>query len=146
MVYTMENLNIILPSSYLYKRQSTMLSKCQISLTFLEEKLQCYKILWNSSRFLSWSPRSNVCVWPYNFYVATMTWLTATGYLCHKLPRICSVCRNYNLVLSSFMTYHRLCNKSHTTDAACGIGIVYLSVRNTCVHPRCLVRFVLLNL
>ena len=38
-----------------------------------------------------------------------------------------SVCRNHNLVLSSCMTYHRLCNKSHTTDAACGTGTVYPS-------------------
>ena len=25
-----------------------------------------------------------------------MTWLTATEYLCHKLPQICTVCRNNN--------------------------------------------------
>jgi hypothetical protein len=50
----------------------------------------------------------------------TMTFRTATKYLCHKLPRICSVCRNYYPVLSSFITYHRICNKSNTTGASCG--------------------------
>jgi hypothetical protein len=34
-----------------------------------------------------------------------------------KWPRICSVCRNHNPFLSSFMTYHRVCNKSNTTAA-----------------------------
>ena len=43
--------------------------------------------------------------------VATKTWLIGTEYLCHKLPRICSFYRNYNSVLSSLMTYHRLSNK-----------------------------------
>jgi hypothetical protein len=32
--------------------------------------------------------------------------------LCHGWPRICSVCRNHNMVLSLFITYHNLCNKS----------------------------------
>ena len=32
------------------------------------------------------------------------------GYLCHKWPRICSTCRKHFPVLSSFMTYHRVCN------------------------------------
>ena len=33
-------------------------------------------------------------------------WLIVAKYQCHKLPRICSVCRNHNPTLSSFMTYH----------------------------------------
>ena len=37
-----------------------------------------------------------------------------TAYLCHKWPRVCSVCRNKYPVLSPFMTYHRMCNKSNT--------------------------------
>jgi hypothetical protein len=37
-----------------------------------------------------------------------------------QMTQICSVCRNYNPVLSSFMTYHRDCNKSNTTRATCG--------------------------
>ena len=35
-----------------------------------------------------------------------MAWLTVIVYLCHKLLRICSTCRNHFPVLSSFMTYH----------------------------------------
>ena len=38
-----------------------------------------------------------------------------------------SVCRNYNPVLSSFMTYHRVCNQSDMTGTACGAGSAYPS-------------------
>jgi hypothetical protein len=31
-----------------------------------------------------------------NFTVATMTWLTAMEYLCHKWPRICSTCHKHS--------------------------------------------------
>jgi len=44
------------------------------------------------------------------FTVATMTWLTVMEYLCHKWPRICSTCRKHFPVLSSFMTFHLVCN------------------------------------
>ena len=33
----------------------------------------------------------------------------------------------YNLVLSSFMTYHRVCNKSNTTGGTCVAGTAYPS-------------------
>jgi len=39
-----------------------------------------------------------------------VTWLTVREYLCHKWPRICSTCHKHFPVLSSFMTYHRVCN------------------------------------
>jgi hypothetical protein len=64
--------------------------------------------LWNSDNGLakvSWSHHFE------SFTVATMTWLTAMEYLCHKWPRICSTCRKHFPVLSSFMIYHRVCNK-----------------------------------
>jgi hypothetical protein len=52
--------------------------------------------------------------------------LTDHGYvLCPNWPRVCSVCRNHNPVLSSFMTYHQVCNKSNATDVICGAGTVY---------------------
>jgi hypothetical protein len=44
------------------------------------------------------------------FTVTIMTWLTAMEYLCHKWARICSICRKHFPVLSSCMTYHRVCN------------------------------------
>jgi hypothetical protein len=53
------------------------------------------------------------------FTIGTMTLLTATEYLCHKSQHICIACRNHNSVLSQFMTYHRICNKSNTMDATC---------------------------
>jgi hypothetical protein len=51
------------------------------------------------------------------FTVTTITWLTATEYLCYKWPRIWSTCRIHNPVLSTFMTYHRVSSKSNTTGA-----------------------------
>jgi len=39
--------------------------------------------------------------------------LLIKGTFSHKWPRICTVCRNHNLVLSWFMTYHPVCNKSN---------------------------------
>jgi hypothetical protein len=56
------------------------------------------------SSWLSWSLHFE------SFTVATITWLAVMEYLCHKWPRICSTCRNHFLVLSPFMTYHRVCN------------------------------------
>ena len=57
---------------------------------------------------------------------------------CAPLKWICSVCCNHNSVLSSFMTYHWVCNKSNTTSVTCGAGTVYLSGAPS-VHLRLLV-------
>ena len=40
---------------------------------------------------------------------------------------LCSVCRNHNPVLSSFMTYHQVCNKSNTMGVTCGVGTAHSS-------------------
>ena len=48
-------------------------------------------------------------------------------YLCHKWPRICSTCREHFPVLSSFMTYHRVCYYINTTGAISGAGTTYPS-------------------
>ena len=34
-------------------------------------------------------------------------------------------CRNYNPIISSFMTYHRVSNKSNTMGATCEAGTAY---------------------
>jgi hypothetical protein len=47
-----------------------------------------------------------------------MTWVTVKEYLCYKWPRISLICRNYNSVLSSFMTYHWFCNTMGATRGA----------------------------
>ena len=47
--------------------------------------------------------------------------------LCYFILRSCSVRRNHNPVLSSFMTYHRVCNKSNRTGATRGTGTTYPS-------------------
>ena len=51
------------------------------------------------------------------------------GVSVHKWPRICSVCRNHNPVLSSLRTYHKFCNKSNTTGGTCWAGTAYPSRR-----------------
>jgi len=40
---------------------------------------------------------------------------------------VCSICRKHFSVLSSFMTYHRVCNYSNTMSATSGAGTAYLS-------------------
>ena len=51
-------------------------------------------------------------------------WVTKL-YLCHNWPRICSVCRNHNSVLSPFMTYHGVCNYGNTMGATCRAGAAF---------------------
>ena len=41
---------------------------------------------------------------------------------------ICSTCRKHSPVLSSFMTYHRVCNQINTTGVTSGAGTAYTSV------------------
>ena len=43
--------------------------------------------------------------------------LTVMEYLCHKWPRISTTCCKHFPVLSSFMTYQRICNYINTTGA-----------------------------
>ena len=45
---------------------------------------------------------------------------TATEYLCHKWPRICSTCRKHFSVISAFIFCHRLCNKSNAAGVISG--------------------------
>ena len=71
-----------------------------------------------------------------------MTWLTVMEYLCHKWPRICSVFRYHNPILSFYTVYHSTGNKNNT------MGI--FSEAETAFPSRaseiCLVVFVLFNL
>jgi len=43
------------------------------------------------------------------------------------LTYICYVGLNHRPVLSSFLIYHRICNKSGMTDVTCGAGTAYPS-------------------
>jgi hypothetical protein len=38
-------------------------------------------------------------------------------YMCHKRPRISSLCWNHNHMLSTVMTYHPILDKCDTADA-----------------------------
>jgi hypothetical protein len=40
-----------------------------------------------------------------------MTWLTVMEYLCHKWQRICSTCRKYLPILSSFTAYYEFVSR-----------------------------------
>ena len=53
-----------------------------------------------------------------------MSWLTITEY---HLSRICWVCHHHNSILSSCMTYHRVCNMNITIGATNGTGTAYPS-------------------
>jgi len=66
--------------------------------------------------------------WSHHFEyvtVATMTRLIATEYLSHKWPHTCSVFRNTNPVLATFMTYPRIRNTNNTTSTTCGARTAY---------------------
>ena len=59
-------------------------------------------IYWTkASWWLNWSHHLE------SFTVAIMTLLTVMDYMCHKWKQICSICRNNNSFLPSFMTDHQ---------------------------------------
>ena len=57
------------------------------------------------------------------YTVATNTWLTVLRITNDQ--RTCSIC--HYPVLSSFMIYHLVCNKSNTRGGTCGAGTAYTS-------------------
>jgi hypothetical protein len=69
-------------------------------------------------RFYFQPDRNNHCHSPARFYFISSYHikLLYTEYLCHRSPRLCSVCRNHisPLLLTSFMQYHQIFNKSKT--------------------------------
>ena len=72
-----------------------------IRISFIESC--CQVSYWtNASHWLSWSRHFE------RFTVANITCLTVTEYLCHRCPRICSVCLMHFPVHNSFVTYHRV--------------------------------------
>ena len=65
------------------------------------------------------------------------------GISCHIWPQICSVCLNHNSVLSSFMTYHQVCNKKKLIGTTSGARLSYSDHMHS---PPILHTLVLLNL
>jgi hypothetical protein len=65
-----------------------------------------------------------------------------------SLLRVCSVCGNHIPFFFTFMTYHRVCNKSNTTGASRGDEIAHLSGSPnwapviTCISGICVVHLV----
>ena len=60
-------------------------------------------------------------------FFISMIWLTITVFLYNSWPRICSVCRNHNSVLSSLVIYLRVCKNSRTTGTTYGPETAYPS-------------------
>ena len=56
---------------------------------------------------------------------STMTWLIVTEYMCYKWQWTCLFYRKHNSVLSSFVTYHHMLDKSNTTAAISEAGTAY---------------------
>jgi hypothetical protein len=61
--------------------------------------LECCYIWMKSSQWENW-----------NHLFCRKVSLLSMEYPCYKWPLICSTCRKHFPVLSSFMTYHRVCN------------------------------------
>jgi hypothetical protein len=74
-----------------------------IRISLIESYCQPIRYWTKGSFWWSWSHHFE------NFTVATMTWLTAMEYLCHKWPRICPTCRKHFPVLYPFTIYYRVC-------------------------------------
>jgi hypothetical protein len=93
-------------------------------LLFSKNTFQCVDMqmfsrntLWNKIKIAYqgsfWTKGSYWLCWSHHFErftFATLTWLADVEYRCHKWPRICSTWRKHFPVLSSFMTYHWVCN------------------------------------
>ena len=61
------------------------------------------------------------------FSVGTMTWLTVTVYLCCKLRRIFSICRNTSLSIHDLQMYQQNSNQRNTVGTTSGVGTAYFS-------------------
>ena len=57
-------------------------------------------------------------------------------YVSQMTTTICSVCRNHNLALSPFITYHLVCEKSNTMGTTCGAGTAYSYLSSPAVIRR----------
>ena len=81
------------------------------------------------------------------FRMDGLSFLLKSMYLCdiQYSDVYLSTCRKHFPILSSFMTYHRVCNQIKTTSVTSGAGTSYLSGAPE-FTPRFLVGFVLLDL
>jgi hypothetical protein len=78
-------------------------------------------IRWWNYKWIRTLNTFNTHLW---LYITRMIlpWLTVTEYMCHRWPRISSVCHNHNMVLSSFMANYRVCNIGNTTGPTSAAG------------------------
>ena len=67
-------------------------------------------------------------------YVATL--LSVWNICATNNHVICSVCRNHHIDISSFMTYHCVCNKSNTTGTTRGAGTANNSQTIEFIHVK----------
>ena len=79
------------------------------------------------------------------FYGGHVTWLTVTNICIWQWPRICSLCRNHNLTLSSFVTNHHIFHKTNVVKLVSLVEYELLTLLEHLSSPKFLVGFVLLN-
>ena len=96
-----------------------------LSVTYVNVQNKGFSIKLLKLRFMLCKLKSSLQ--PLHGYVTTMTWLTGMEYLCHKWARICSICRKHFSVLSSLITYHRVCNQINITGVTNDPGADYHS-------------------
>jgi hypothetical protein len=89
--------------------------------------------IYNKVQKLSWSHHSERCT------VDTMTWVTVSEYLCHKWPRICSLCLIHNPVFSWLINGSKMAG---VTRGASGshrmlVGFVLLDLLFSVFVDRC---------
>ena len=83
---------------YILRFTSAIFQSCLIQcFIFCDTEFQ---VCWSENylrvpKWLSWNHYFG------SYTVATLTWLADTEYLCHKWPRICSICQNHDPLLSS---------------------------------------------
>jgi len=82
--------------------------------------------LWHNS--LLFQMLWTCCLFNFSIYALLKSWLTTTKYLFNRRPWMCSVCRSHILILlSPFMTNHRMLNKNNTMGVPSGSGTAYSS-------------------
>jgi hypothetical protein len=69
-------------------------------------------------------------LWSWKSYGRQHELVNSCGVYLSQMTTICWICSvycNHNAVLSSFVTCQRICNKSNTTGATCGVGTAFSS-------------------
>jgi hypothetical protein len=101
----------------------------ELAITILFKVICRTFFLWSNWVILSVSTDSATgkywSVWLHLLLIKTITSVLKVS--TYKWPQICSTCRKHLPVLSSFMTYHWVCNSINTTGVTSVAGTAYPS-------------------